>query len=217
MAISSEKFSNDFKETIKVIFNETEGSEWYKEFEEKFNKIKDEDDKMIGKYGCSIGTMELMLFIRKRMRDEELAPSIILENNKLKRDSKEHYNFIINSIEEYSPKFIEKFPYTYNTDIHKKRAWFMKEKYDVSYNLSYDYDEWNYENLINQNPEKIKFNSEDWITTNKQQLYYNELAHYLTYYVGLIKQQATVMRDKAPGLNEIKGEIELIKNIRKIK
>lgn len=39
MAISSEKFSNDFKETIKVIFNETEGSEWYKEFEEKFNKI----------------------------------------------------------------------------------------------------------------------------------------------------------------------------------
>lgn len=92
----------------------------------------------------------------------------------------------------------------------------MKEKYDVSYNLSYDYDEWNYENLINQNPEKIKFNSEDWITTNKQHLYYNELDHYLTYYVGLIKQQATVMRDK-DRLNEIKGEIELIKNIRKIK
>ena len=30
MANSSEKYSNDFKETIKVIFNETECSEWYK-------------------------------------------------------------------------------------------------------------------------------------------------------------------------------------------
>ena len=54
MANSLEEFSNDFKETIKVIFNETEGSEWYKEFEKKFNKIKDEDDEIIGKHGCSI-------------------------------------------------------------------------------------------------------------------------------------------------------------------
>ncbi len=30
MANSLEEFSNDFKETIKVIFNETEGSECYK-------------------------------------------------------------------------------------------------------------------------------------------------------------------------------------------
>lgn len=214
MANSLEEFSNDFKETIKVIFNETEGSEWYKEFEKKFNKIKDEDDEIIGKHGCSIGAMELMFFIRKRMRDEGLAPNIILDNNGLEKNSKEHYNFIINSIEECSPKFIEKFPYTYNTDIHKKRACFMKEKYDVSYNLSYDYDEWNYENIINQNPERIKFNSEDWIT-KEGHLYYNELDHYLTYYVGLIKQQKKEMRDKDTGLNEIKGEIAILKNIRK--
>ena len=120
MANSLEEFRNDFKETIKVIYNETEGSEWYKEFEKKFNKIKDEDDEIIGKHGCSIGAMELMFFIRKRMRDEGLAPNIILDNNGLEKNSKEHYNFIINSIEECSPKFIEKFPYTYNTDIHKK-------------------------------------------------------------------------------------------------
>ena len=52
MANSLEEFSNDFKETIKVIFNETEGSEWYKEFEEKFDKITKEDDKIIGDYNC---------------------------------------------------------------------------------------------------------------------------------------------------------------------
>ena len=46
MANSSEKYSNDFKETIKVIFNETECSEWYKEFEKKFNKIKDENTRL---------------------------------------------------------------------------------------------------------------------------------------------------------------------------
>ena len=218
MANSSEKYSNDFKETIKVIFNETECSEWYKEFEKKFNKIKDDDDEIIGKYGCSIGAMELMLFIRKRMRDEGLAPSIILENNELEKNSKEHYNFIINSIENYSRKFIERFPCTYNTDIHKKRACIIKEKYDVSYNLIYDYDGWNYENLINQNPEKIKLNSEDWITKERH-LYYNELDHYLTYYVGLIKRlikgQAKQMSCQDPGLKEIKREIELLKNIRK--
>lgn len=39
MAISLEEFSNDFKETIKVIFDETEGSEWYKDFLCKFKKI----------------------------------------------------------------------------------------------------------------------------------------------------------------------------------
>lgn len=33
----------EFKEIIKVIFNETEGSEWYKKFEEKFDKITKED------------------------------------------------------------------------------------------------------------------------------------------------------------------------------
>lgn len=38
MANSSEKYSNDFKETIKVIFNETECSEWYKEFEKNLTK-----------------------------------------------------------------------------------------------------------------------------------------------------------------------------------
>ena len=45
--------------------------------------------------------------------------------------------------------------------------------------------------------------------------YYNELDHYLTYYVGLIKQQEKVMKGKDPGLKEIKREIELLKNIRK--
>ena len=68
MDISVKEFDEDFKETIKVIFNETEDSEWYKEFEEKFDKITKEEDKIIGDYGCSIGAMELMLFIRRNSR-----------------------------------------------------------------------------------------------------------------------------------------------------
>lgn len=216
MANSLEEFSNDFKETIKVIFNETEGSEWYKEFEEKFDKITKEDDKIIGDYGCSIGTMELMLFIRKRMRDEGLAPIISLISD-ISIKGKKHYNYIIDCMRNCSPQFIDKFPETYNIDI-KKRKCSKKGKEIANYNLSYDVDGWNYTN--------IQYNCEDWMKYMSVQqqhqkpakkyvthFYYNELDHYLTYYVGLIKQQEIVIRGKDPGLKEIIREIALLKNI----
>ena len=41
MAINKNDFDVDFKDTIKVIFNETEGSDWYGEFKEKYKKFKE--------------------------------------------------------------------------------------------------------------------------------------------------------------------------------
>lgn len=175
MANSLEEFSNDFKETINVIFNETEGSEWYKDFLCKLKKLTEKDDKKVGYYGCSIGTIELMLFIRKRMRDEGLAPDIALENNSFKKRDRLHY------IKRYCPKFCNLFPRTCECE----------EKYDLNYKV----DGWNYTD--------IKYSCEDWIkilpVEQKDKdnsvkeylthLYYNELDHYLTNCVSKLKNE----------------------------
>lgn len=214
MDISVKEFDEDFKETIKVIFNETEDSEWYKEFEKKFNKIKDEDDEIIGKYGCSIGTMELMLFIRKRMRDEGLAPIISLISD-IPIRSKKHYDYIIDCMRNCSLQFIDKFPETYNIDI-KKRKCSKKGKEIANYNLSYDVDGWNYTN--------IQYNCEDWMKYMSVQqqhqkpakkyvthFYYNELDHYLTYYVYLIKVGKNIAWHDE-GLDCIRNKVKILMN-----
>ena len=172
---SSEEFSNDFKETIKVIFNETEGSEWYKDFLCKLKKLTEKDDKKVGYYGCSIGTIELMLFIRKRMRDEGLAPDIALENNSFKKRDRLHY------IKKYCPKFCNLFPRTCECEENHKKL------------LNYYEDGWNYTD--------IRYSCEDWIKilpvkqkdkTEKEyltHLYYNELDHYLSNCVSRLKNE----------------------------
>lgn len=45
--------------------------------------------------------------------------------------------------------------------------------------------------------------------------YYNELDHYLSYYVSLIKKHVEKAKCQDPGLKEIIREIALLKNIRK--
>lgn len=195
MDISVKEFDEDFKETIKVIFNENEVSEWYKEFEKKFNKIKDEDDEIIGKYGCSIGTMELMLFIRKRMRDEGLAPLVSLDGVSLR--GKKHDENIIKYMENNSPYFMKIFKDAYEDNVKRNK-------------LKYSIDDWNYN--------EIKYSNVDWMKMKIckkgnyiTHYYYNELDHYLTYYVYLIKVGKNIAWHDE-GLDCIRNKVKILIN-----
>lgn len=165
------------------------------------------EDTIIGneKYGCSKCSMELMLFIRKKMRDVGLAPSDIkLGEYIYKKGTKEHYDLIMRSMKE-SKRFIELFPNTYECDLNKIIAYKKKknEREIVQYDIGYADDGWNYEII------KHELSVYDWIQGNTH-LYYNELDHFLTHYVGNIKR-GIGFSAREEGLKIIKEEIENMK------
>lgn len=172
------KLEEEFTSAIKIVF----GKEFAEneEFLMRYNAVcarnnpNDPNKPKIGKYGDSDSSKELMLFLRKEMRERQLAPDIELPDiwcNK-KICEKKYCNEVIKAIEEKSPKYSELFPETKEYERHQKF-------------LQYCTDGWNYKGS--------KWEKNDWIyeVRGAYHCYYNELDHYLTYMVGLIRRNLT--------------------------
>ena len=79
MAINKNDFDVDFKDTIKVIFNETEGSDWYGEFKEKYKKFKEAVNEVENKKkSAQEEAIKLMLFIREKMKKDNCIVNYIV-------------------------------------------------------------------------------------------------------------------------------------------
>ena len=188
MAINKNDFDVDFKDTIKVIFNETEGSDWYGEFKEKYKKFKEAVNEVENKKkSAQEEAIKLMLFIREKMKKEGLAPTEEF-NEELTEDYKKWYDYIIRTNESLIYK--DKFKNAVECEEEKK-------KYDNGKKiLRYDYDDWNYSEIAKN--EKDKKNC--WIKDNTH-YYYNELDHYLTHYVENIMQDKNIRFTSKKGKN----------------
>jgi len=170
---------NKFIETIEKVFEEDR----WDDIKTLLNKVREKREKAedgCGKYGDDSTTIELMLYIRKLMREEKLIPSVPLEN-------------YIQS----QPLTIENLKKFVVLD-GKTRSWLTaryKKEYPISYDSepeshSWDYfdDGWDYSEYLEKNPSKADI--EWFFKLNKKisHLYYNELDHYLTYLVGAIRR-----------------------------
>ena len=198
MAISVEE---KFKETIikvfgKKIWDEEKFKGLYdnviKKRDEILNNGKAEDG--CGEFGDNPTTIELMLYVRKLMREEKLIPDVPLEIciqskslpiNKLKKFVMFDFKTIGWLTEEYEKRF----PESYKSEPESH----MREYLDDGW----DYSEYQKENSLDADIE--------WIIKIKNKfshIYYNELDHYLTYLVGAIlggaKSRYKTKRDYTP-------------------
>ena len=198
MAISVEE---KFKETIikvfgKKIWDEEKIKGLYdnviKKRDEILNNGKAEDG--CGEFGDNPTTIELMLYVRKLMREEKLIPDVPLEIciqskslpiNKLKKFVMFDFKTIGWLTEEYEKRF----PESYKSEPESH----MREYLDDGW----DYSEYQKENSLDADIE--------WIIKIKNKfshIYYNELDHYLTYLVGAIlggaKSRYKTKRDYTP-------------------
>lgn len=187
-----------FKETIEKALGDDnwEDSREYKKIKSLYNKVlekrKNKDD--CGEYGDDPTTIELMLYIRKLMREEKLIPSVPLEN-------------YIQS----QPLTIENLKKFVVLD-GKTRSWLTaryKKEYPISYDSepeshSWDYfdDGWDYskyleENSLNADTEWFfEFKDRFGHKVRLSHIYYNELDHYLTYLAYAIRTNKTYDRSK---------------------
>ena len=198
--IFEKSIEKKFKETVEDVFRkdiweDEELLNKYKKVIEKREKNKDD----CGKYGDDPTTIELMLYIRKLMREKKLIPDVPLE-------------ICIQSkavTEENFKKFI----------VHdgKTRSWLTTE-YEERFHTSYesepeshfgphnskpesdkwDYldDGWDYSEYLKEDSSKADI---EWIIKfgNKfSHIYYNELDHYLTFLVGAIRRNITSDRSR---------------------
>lgn len=185
-----------FKETIEIVFGPDSWKD--KELLNKYNKVIKKRDEILnngkaedgyGGYGGNPTTIELMLYVRKLMREKKLIPDVPLK-------------FYIQS----ESVTIENFK---NFIVHdgKNRSWLTKEyekRFDESYksepeshfgphNLEPESQKWDY---LDDGWDYSKYQKEnsldadiEWLFESKDglyHLYYNELDHYLTYLVGAI-------------------------------
>lgn len=177
-----------FKETIEIVFEDR-----WKDIEPLYNKVIEKREENLkngkkaedgcGKYGDDPTTIELMLYVRKLMREKNLIPDVPLE-------------ICIQS------KFltIDNLKKFFKCDV-KTIGWLTKE-YEKRFHKSYesepeshmwDYlvDGWDYSEYLKKNPSKADI--EWFFKLNKKisHLYYNELDHYLTFLVGAIRRNIT--------------------------
>ena len=138
----------------------------FPEFQKLYDNVKNNINKNAKPYGCDKSTIELMLFIRRKLMDKELVPKTDIGsatlNNKLKNIDKGKWM----------------------TAKYKKMFNIADEEITSRLNDEYNVDGWNYAGIEN-------LDNNDWIIKTRRgkltHLYYNQLDHYLTYLVGRIK------------------------------
>ena len=154
-----------------------------KDIEPLYNKVIENRDNNVkcGKYGDDPATIELILYLRHKMRENKLISSEPISK---------HLKAIPITIENFK-KFLEK--------DGKDRSW-LTEKYQECFPYSYesepeshinDYKEdgWNYSEYLNRNNQNYDYDIE-WFYVEKNEvshIYYNELDHYLTYLLYAIR------------------------------
>ena len=182
-----------FKETIEIVFEDR-----WKDIEPLYNKVIEKREENLkngkkaedgcGKYGDDPTTIELMLYVRKLMREKNLIPDVPLE-------------ICIQS------KFltIDNLKKFFKCDV-KTIGWLTKE-YEKRFHKSYesepeshmwDYlvDGWDYSEYLKKNPSKADIEWFFKINKKISHLYYNELDHYLTFLVGAIRRNITSDRSR---------------------
>ena len=189
MAISVEE---KFKETIIKVFEDR-----WKDIEPLYNKVIKKRDEILnngkaedgyGEYGGNPTTIELMLYVRKLMREEKLIPAEPLKN----------YLHGKPLTEEEFKDFIKQ--------DGKTRSWLTTE-YEKRFHISYDSEPeshsteyfengWDYSKYQKENSLDADI---EWLFEYKGKLdhiYYNELDHYLTYLAGAILENAIKKKKK---------------------
>ena len=185
-----------FEKTIKKVFGKKIWDE------EKFkrlydNVIKKREENLkngkkaedgCGRYGDDPTTIELMLYIRKLMREKKLIPDVPLEiciqSKSLKiKDLTKFVRFDIKTIGWLTEEYEKRFPESYDSEPESH----MEDYLD---------DGWDYSEYLEKNPSKADI--EWFFKFNKKisHFYYNELDHYLTFLVYAIRTNKTCDRIK---------------------
>ena len=197
-----------FEKTIKKVFgkkiwDEEKFKRLYDNVIEKrkenLNNGKAEDD--CGKYGDDSTTIELMLYIRKLMREEKLIPDVSLkiciQSESLTIDNLKKFVVLDGKTRSrLTTEYKERFPISYYSE-PESHIW---DYHDDGW---YNYSEYQKENSLDADIEWIiKINNKF------SHIYYNELDHYLTYLVGAIRRGKS--RD---GINQGKNIKEDLKRM----
>ena len=180
---------NKFKETIAKAFKDDNWEDIWKGIEPLYNKVlekREENKDDCGKYGDDSTTIELMLYVRKLMREEKLIPDVPLkfyiqsEPVTIKETIKNFNNFIENDGKNKSwltKEYKKRFPKSYGSE-------------PESHLSEYDIDGWDYSEYQKRNPLDADI---EWLFKYRAKIghiYYNELDHYLTYLAGAILENA---------------------------
>lgn len=179
-----------FKETIIKVFEDR-----WKDIEPLYNKVIKKRDEILnngkaedgyGKFGGNPTTIELMLYVRKLMREEKLIPDVPLkfyiqsEPVTIKETINNFNNFIENDGKNKSwltKEYKKRFPKSYGSE-------------PESHLSEYDIDGWDYSEYQKRNPLDADI---EWLFKYRAKIghiYYNELDHYLTYLAGAILENA---------------------------
>ena len=171
------KVEKVFKGYIEKIF----GKDCLKEIEPLYKKVIENRDNNLkfGEFGDDLATIELILYLRKIMRQKKLVPTEkLLKGKSLTYDN--YLEFIENDGKVRS----------WLTEEYKKRFPYSYESEPKSHIDDYKEDGWNYLEYLNQNNQNYDYDIE-WFYVEKNEvghIYYNELDHYLTYLLGAIRR-----------------------------
>ncbi|ORO54288.1 hypothetical protein B7721_06955 [Streptococcus oralis subsp. oralis] len=179
---------NKEKKNVEVIFEghieKIFGKDCLKDIEPLYNKVIENRDNNVkcGEYGDDPATIELILYLRHKMRENKLISSEPISN---------YLKAIPITIENFT-KFLEKDgkERSWLTEEYKKRFPCSYESEPESHKKPYTNDGWNYFEYLNQNNQNYDYDIE-WFYVEKNEvghIYYNELDHYLTYLLGAIRR-----------------------------
>lgn len=172
-----------FEGYIEKIF----GKDCLKEIEPLYKKVIENRDNNVkcGTYGDDPATIELILYLRHKMRENKLISSEPISN---------YLKAIPKTMKDYE-KLFRKFlkndgkDKSWLTEEYKKCFPYSYESEPESHINDYMFDGWKYFEYLNQNNQNYDYDIE-WFCVGKNvvgHIYYNELDHYLTYLLGAIR------------------------------
>ena len=156
------KAKEAFEMTVRRVF----GDGTWGEIEGLYQAVLENQGKPCGQFGDDACTKELMLFLRKRMRELDLAPkqSVWLDKPDHFFEEKDRW---------LTPEYRRRFPIS------------SKSEPEVRLNREYDVDGWDYQSMdVDRDAEWIAEHRKYGLT----HYYYHQLDHYLTYLVGAIRR-----------------------------
>jgi len=182
-----------FKETIEIVFEDR-----WKDIEPLYNKVIEKREENLkngkkaedgcGKYGDDPTTIELMLYVRKLMREKNLIPDvplkICIQSKFLTIDNlKKFFKCDVKTIGWLTKEYEKRFHKSYESE-------------PESHMWDYLVDGWDYSEYLEKNPSKADIEWFFKINKKISHLYYNELDHYLTFLVGAIRRNITSDRSR---------------------
>ncbi len=172
-----------FEGYIEKIF----GKDCLKEIEALYKKVIENRDNTVkcGKYGDDPATIELILYLRHKMRENKLISSEPISNylKSIPKTMTDYEKLFKNFLENDGKNK------SWLTEEYKKRFPYSYESEPESHIDDYMFDGWKYFEYLNQNNQNYDYDIE-WFCVGKNvvgHIYYNELDHYLTYLLGSIR------------------------------